>query len=246
MAVLPKDINPLFMARRHGLKTYHVSESWLARPEQSPQEKEIAKLKRQVTEYAKAEPVFDIQLEVPPQPIEVYQVNKLSDEDASALVDEILLANPKPVQRRDPMGLAHAFGGHDSSLDNRFADYARAVVPNFTKKCHKKLEIRFGQIPFNLILENIGNVRADHLCIDVQIVGGWFNSKPIFSGTYPSAPQVKDRQFPMNIMPFRKPHFAVGRHEVEIDETDKSRAVFCPVCRFSPRPKVGVHWSNVA
>lgn len=212
--VVGQDINPLFMAQRHGLKTHHVSDSWLPRPEPSPQEKEIAKLKRQIVEYAKAEPHFDVKLETQSGPVEIHQVQELTEQEVSSLVNYIIATNPKPVQNKTSL----AFLLHDSSLDKRYSKYAGKDVPNFARDYHKKLELIFGQIPFTLSVENTGKVRADHASINVQIVGGWFNTKPIIAGIYPSAPRGKS---PFEHSPLYLPTLsqrAVGRHEVEVDE----------------------------
>lgn len=216
--VVSQDINPLFMAQRHGLKTHHVSDNWLPRPEPSPQEKEIAKLKGQVREYAKTEPQFDIKFEMQPGAVEVHQVHKLTESEVSMMVRDIIAANPKQEQKQDLL----SYMQYDSSLNDRYAKYEHKTVPDFVRGYHKKLELMFGQIPFTLVVENIGKVRADHANIDVQIVGGWFNTKPIHAGLRPSAPKAKN---PLSHTPLFRPtptQRAVGRHEIEINEPRRS------------------------
>lgn len=217
--VVGQDINPLFMAQRHGLRTHHASDSWLPRPEPSPQEREIAKLKQQIGEYAKAEPQFDVKLERQSGPVEIHQVQELTEQEMSSLVDYIIAANPKPEQKQDL--LSHM--QYDSSLDARYSKYERKTVPNFVSDYHKKLELLFGQIPFTLSVENTGKVRADHINIDVQIVGGWFNTKPIVAGLYPSAPRIKNPLLLRSPLHFPTPtRRAIGRHEIEVDEPRRS------------------------
>jgi hypothetical protein len=219
--VVSQDINPLFMAKRHDLRTHHVSESWLNQPEQSPQEKEIAKLKRQVAEYAKSEPVFDIELHQPPDILEIFQVNPLPAEEVEKLIKKILKVNPKPVQTTHPFGMSHVLGGFDSTLDDRYEEYESVVVPKFAANIHKKLELQHGQFPLEITLKNTGNVRADHLCIEFKVIGGWFNSKPIVSRIPPLAPRIKDRLASIaNIPPlFRK--IQIGRHEIDINKPER-------------------------
>lgn len=83
--VVSQDINPLFMAQRHGLKTHHVSDNWLPQPEPSPQEKEITKLKVKLKEYEKTEPQFDIKFTMQPVSVEVHHVQKLTEIEMSTL-----------------------------------------------------------------------------------------------------------------------------------------------------------------
>jgi hypothetical protein len=206
------------MARRHGLKTHHVSDNWLPRPEPSPQEKEIAKLKGQVREYAKTEPQFHIKFEMQSGTVEVHQVQKLTEGEMSILARDIIAANPKQEQKQDLLNYMQ----YDSSLNDRYAKYELKTVPDFVRNYHKKLELLFGQIPFTLVVENIGKVRADHTNIDVQIVGGWFNTKPILAGLRPSAPKAKN---PLSHSPLFRPtptQRTVGRHEIEINEPRRS------------------------
>lgn len=218
--VVSQDINPLIMAQRHGLKAHHISESWLPQPEPSPQEKENAKLKAKLKEYEKAEPQFSIKLEMQSGPVEVYQVQKLTESEMSTLVKNIVAANPKPEQGQ---GLL-SYMQNDSSLNDRYAKYERKTVPDFVRNYHKKLELLFGQIPFTLSVENTGKVRADHTNIDVQIVGGWFNTKPILAGLRPSAPKVRNPLSSLSPLPrpipIRQP---VGRHEIEVNEPCRSK-----------------------
>jgi|CXWL01.1.fsa_nt_gi hypothetical protein len=216
--VVSQDINPLFMAQRHGLKTHHASDNWLPRPEPSPQEKEIAKLKGQVREYAKTEPQFDIKFTMQPVLVEVHHVQKLTEGEVSMMVRDIIATNPKPEQKQGLLSQMQ----YDSSLDDRYAKYERKTIPGFVRDYHKKLELLFGQIPFTLSVENTGKVRADHTNIDVQIVGGWFNTKPILAGLRPVAPKVRNpllfSHFPHPI-PIRR---VVGRHEIEVNEPRRS------------------------
>lgn len=216
--VVSQDINPLFMAKRHDLKTHHVSDNWLPRPEPSPQEKEIAKLKGHLREFTKTKPQFDIKLEMQPMPVEVHQVQKLTEGEMSILVRDIIAANQKPEQKQDLL----SYMQHDSSLDDRYAKYERKTVPDFVRCYHEKLELLFGQIPFILSVENTGKVRADHTNIDVQIVGGWFNTKPILAGLRPSAPTIRNPSSLSHLIRPPSPHRVVGRHEIEVNAPRRS------------------------
>jgi len=216
--VVSQDINPLFMAQRHGLKTHHVSDNWLPRPAPSPQEKEIEKLKGQVREYAKTEPQFDIKFEMQSGTVEVHQVQKLTEGEMSTLAKDIIAANPKQEQKQDLL----SYMQYDNSLNDRYVKYERKTVPDFVRGYHKELELLFGQIPFTLSVENTGKVRADHTNIDVQIVGGWFNTKPILAGLRPSAPKVKNPLSHSSLFRPTPTQRAVGRHEIEINEPRRS------------------------
>lgn len=236
--VVSQDINPLFMAKRHGLKTFHIPETWLAKAEQGPLEKELAKFKLQVADYAKREPVFEASLDTLAQPVLIYKVNKLSCEDANVLASEIILKNPQVEQSRETYGIS-SLAGFDCEYDEKYEYYVNKIVPRFVEDLHSKLEVRFGQIPFKLTLANVGKVCAEKLCANIKIVGGWFNAKPIFSGTYPSAPKPKDKfALPGYMFRHPKPSVVVGRHEIEVDEIKRSGQFFVQCENF----RQGQNW----
>lgn len=241
--LISQDNYPLFMAQSHGIITHHVSDNWLPQPEQSPQEKEIAKLKRQLKEFEKTEPQLEIKLDMQSMPVEVLQVQKLTENEMSLMVRDILAATPKPEQKQDLLNLMQ----HDSSLDDRYKKYELKTIPDFVSNYHKKLELLFCQIPFTLSVENMGNVRADHANIDIQIVGGWFNTRPIFAGIRPSAPKPKN---PLSIPHLYRPtptRPVAGRHEIEINEPHRSERFSAQCENFRQGQKweySGVIWLN--
>lgn len=211
--VVSKDSYPLILAQRHGLKTHRVPDAWLPPLGLSPQENEIAKLKKQIKVYEKTEPEFKIKHEVQAAPVEVHQVQELTEVEISQLTREIITSNPKPEQKQDLL----SFMQHDSSLDERYEKYARQTVPVFVRDYHKKLELLFDQIPFTLFVENTGKVRAEHANIDIHIVGGWFNQKPILAGLRPSSPKIKNPLHRPIILPHIPTKRVAGRHEIEVN-----------------------------
>lgn len=212
------DIYPLNVAQRHGLKTHRVSDSWLPQLGPNLQEKEIENLKKQLKEFEKTEPQFEIKLEMQTMPVEVLQIQELTEGEISMLIREIVAANPKSEQKQD---LPH-YLQHDSNLNNRYAKYEHKTVPSFVRDYHKRLELLFGQIPFSLTVKNTGKVRADHANIDIRIVGGWFNAKPIFSGLRPSAPKARSPLFHPSLSHPVTSQRVVGRHEIEINKPCRS------------------------
>jgi hypothetical protein len=92
------------------------------------------------------------------------------------------------------------------------------VLPRFAKEFHRYLEVFYGQVPFSLIVDNVGDIRADNLIIDVNVVGGWINAKPIVVPRRgPTPPRIEGWDPMRNVRfdQFVKP--AVGRHEFTDD-----------------------------
>lgn len=221
--VVSQDINPLFMAKRHGLSGIHVSDEWLQQPEPSPSQKEISKLKLQVADYAKTEPEFQIKFSVLHDVIEMHKVEDLSPEEQKALTISIIEANPKPIQEYNLMNIVDQ---RDPSLDSRYAKYESKIVPSFVKAYSKKLETLFGQIAFEFTIENVGKVRADHANFEVRMIGGWINDKPFITGTFPVGPKARNNMLYREAINFPNLNVkrTVGRHEVDFEPPKRAQS----------------------
>ncbi len=222
LVLLSQDINPLILSRRQGLATLHLSESWLAKMEQSPQEKELSKLKRQVADYAKTEPEFEVKASLPHNPPVIYTVEHLEKSEADALQEKILQDNPRPTQVLDQFNHVGLGRNYDYSLNERYDKYREKTVPAFINQLPRQLELVYGQVPFRFSLINVGKVRAENLHVEVRCTNGWLNEKVIMSAVYPKAPKAKN---PL-VAPVFANHFhqnpPVGRHEVEVDEVKRT------------------------
>lgn len=225
------DIAPLFMAQRHKIRTLHVSDAWLPKPEPSPHEKEIAKLKRQIADYGKTEPEISVKISIPDQPIEIYRVDAFSDDEIKTYIQQIISANPKPEQ--DRYVLLSSLEQRDYTIDSRYEEYIKKTIPNFLKKCHVNTEQLYGQVPISFSIKNSGKIAAEHLYINVQILGGWFNRKPIDTLVYPMRPRIKSRLDSLNISTLAsyipKAYKSIGRHDVDV-RTPRKDAEFTAEC----------------
>lgn len=222
LVLLSQDINPLILSRRQGLATLHISESWLAKMEQSPHEKELAKLKRQVADYARTEPEFEIKASLPNDPPVIYSVENLDRSETDALQEKILKDNPRPTQALDQLNHFGLSNSYDHSLNDRYDKYRDKTVPAFINQLPRQLELTYGQIPFCFSLRNVGKVRAENMHVEVRCTNGWLNSKIIAGPFYPKAPKAKNPLFVPNLHRHSHQDPPVGRHEVEVDEVKKS------------------------
>ena len=127
------------------------------------------------------------------------------------MIDGILRDHPKPKQaERNPLDVLQ----HDSGFDERYLNYEDKVLPRFAREFHRYLEVFYGQVPFSLIVENVSDIRADNLIIDVNVAGGWINAKPVvLPRRGPPPPRIEgwDPMRNMRFDQFAKPD--VGRHE---------------------------------
>jgi hypothetical protein len=224
---ISQDIRALALAKQYGITTKHVSETWLRQPEPSPQDKEIAKLKNRVAELSQGEPKFEIAFVLPNEPITTYQIEPLTEAQATQMREAIIERNPAKQQSRD----SALFGQHDYGYDKRYEKYVDKTVPRFVAEFCSLMEVLYGQVPISITVTNCGNIRADRVVIDLLAIGGWFNSKLIampIGG--PHAPLPKD---PLELMSYQHnfPRTAreVGPHEFVVDRP-RRRKEFSVVC----------------
>lgn len=226
LVLLSQDINPLILSRRQGIATLHLAESWLAKMEPSPHEKELAKLKRQVADYARTEPQFEVKASLPNTPPVIYIIASLDKSEADALQEKILKNNPRPIQALDQINRLGLGNRYDHTLDDRYDKYRDKIVPAFINQLPRQLELTYGQIPFSFSLRNVGKVRAENMHVEIRCTNGWINSKIIAIPFYPKAPKGKDPYSVPNLhrYPHQYPHQypPIDRHEVEVGEVIKS------------------------
>ncbi|MGJ8685738.1 MAG: PIN domain-containing protein, partial [Nonlabens sp.] len=218
--VVSQDINPILIAKRNNIKTKHVPDSWLPATDNSPNQRENERLKREIADFKKTEPEFEIIIQTKHENTELYKVKKLSEEEKEELINSILISNPKPTQQKN----VYFQMLYDSTLDDRYLKYKNKTLPDYIKNYHSKIEQHFNQIPFSISIKNLGKIRAEHAKVEVDIVGGKFNRKPIFSAFYPSAPVVE------NPLLYEPPIFnhrferdeKINRHEFKVEDSDIS------------------------
>jgi hypothetical protein len=216
--MVSNDIRPLDLARRHGLRPFHVDERWLRPKEISEAERKAATLQRQLDAIRSREPELLINFQVPPLPISTFCVATMNQEERDELRDSVLRHNPMPRQTRDGLYAE----GHDRSIEERYETYEKKIVPAFVDQYERKLELNFGQFEIIFGIENTGNVPAESLSIRLSISGGFVNDRYILAS--PSGPrpprlrsymdQLQRTIFSDEMRPLHQP----GRHEFVVEE----------------------------
>lgn len=222
--LISHDIKPLAYAQGRGLPVHLASDAWLRPIEPSPKDKEIQRLKGQIAEFRKDEPTFAISIELSDfDPPTIYQVAPLDTEQAEALtrVIKAQTGRKKPNGDDEDYGIG-GYGGlntRDSSYDRKYRTHINKTIPEFVAAYSQKLELIFNQRLLKIRVLNIGQIRADHLVVSVNIGGGWINDKLVVASTAGPAAPVPEPDYLRSInmhgglrdlMPRR-----VGRHEFE-------------------------------
>lgn len=209
------DINPINMAARHGLRTFHVGDTWLRPAEPGPVDRENQRLKQRLAAFEANEPAFKIEFaEVPQSPARVFKVAPLDKGDVAHVVDLFLVGHPPKDQDygygilRNPL--------RDSTYEDRYSKYRQEAVPRFAEVYHEKLELLYGQFPFTVRISNTGTVQAENVLVEITSSEGWLHDKYVFvSPSGPKAPKLRDVLNPLS--GYRLPHIPgavpTDRHE---------------------------------
>lgn len=220
--VVSQDIRPLLLAQRFGLRTIHVSDDWLLRPDTSEAEKEIARLKKQVIMFQKAEPDFEMNFKVDVDPLQAFDIKPLEEPELRRFIQKILVKNPRK-SRDDEDILAHHFN-FDYSYDSNYEKYSTKTIPKYMASFHERLSMYFGQSRFIFSISNIAEVTASNLIVEVQVIGGRINEKPIVVRPYGPSPPLPRPGYTMPDIPSFAERFPrqPERHEVVVKGLDRS------------------------
>jgi hypothetical protein len=77
------------------------------------------------------------------------------------------LTRTNSISARAPDVLRETDAGIEDGIGRR-GEYENEMLPLFVREMHKRLEKFYGQLPFTLLVKNIGEVRADNVIIDVN------------------------------------------------------------------------------
>lgn len=219
IVVVSQDIRPLDIAKKHGLRTYHIGENWLRPKEISESEKKAASLKRELDAMKNREPNLSLSFKNDTDSVVTHRIRNLSDTERQEFQNTIFLLNPMPEQSRDPLGLGGTlFNGFDHTLFDRHQRWQEKVIPEFTRNFERKMELNFGQIEITFRIENIGQVPAESLLIRLVASGGWINERYVLASPCgPHAPRIRQRSLLPNFQnQFIRPTSLVGKHEFTV------------------------------
>lgn len=192
--LISHDIQPLLAATGAGLKAYRISDEWLRPIEPSPKDKQIQRLKNEVSIYKKTEPAFDIKIDLNESfaPKLVKMVG-LSDFERDDLKRQIIRTNPKKSQERQSRYFI-GLDDYDSSYSDRYEEWQNKRLPAFMEVYERQVAIAQNQVWFSIEVENIGEVQADSIKVDISVNHGWMNRKPVWiSPQGPPPPSPRSR-----------------------------------------------------
>lgn len=220
IVLVSHDIRPLGLARRHGIRVFHASDTWLRPKEMSPAEEEVVRLTKRIAELENNEPRIELSIECEAaQPVEVYWIDELDDSERRGIEGKIL--DMHPMKEVDPSSTSLSSGATDA-YTQQFERYQRETVPGFVARYERKMELSFGQVPVTIRFANTGQVRADAFVLTITVEGGWINDKFVLTSPRgPSPPYPQNSTPPPVALVQPRPAPPVDRYQMERVEPPK-------------------------
>lgn len=227
--VVSQDIRPLHLARRHGLRTHHIGDNWLRPKEKSESEKRVDSLNREIDAIKSRQPKLTLSFSANKGSVSVHKIRDLSTQERKDIADTIIRLHPMPEQKRDSSGFYNPLNDHDHTLSERYKRWEAEVIPQFVLEYERKLELNFGQIEIIFRVENVGQVPAESLLIQLAAKGGWLNDRyVVVSPVGPRSPKVRLNSLfiPRNFKDHNFRSIAQpGKHEfVVLDTPNRSKS----------------------
>lgn len=218
VALLSADINPLNLARRHGIRPVPIPENWLLDAEPNVHEKEVLTLRSRLNLLEKSLPKVRAEVELHHElPLKAYRVQPLGASDRSRL-RVALLSRAQPSERTNALEVINPFhSGYVSALER----YRKTKVPQFVDNLHSELERLYSQFKISISVRNEGNVQAERLAIRIRPIGATLHEKFRLCSTHPPTPP---KQTDVDPRLLRTPNVFVparpGPHDFTIDSSN--------------------------
>ena len=195
-AFLTNDTNPILTARLNDLPVIQIPDTWILEPENDERDKEIFKLKQQVSEYQKKEPVIEIEFdankyitatEFPNEfNVQIKSYNQINQADIEKLIDLLIKKYPKQTDfditenglNKGIYKIIYPMHSYYPPNDDEINSYNTAyhkwekdiyrLFFNYADKQNEYAKI----FPFCITLKNDGNISAEDLLLEFKILTG--------------------------------------------------------------------------
>jgi hypothetical protein len=220
-AFLSNDTNPLLTAKLNNLPVKQIPDTWLLGPENNEKDKEILKLKQQLFEYQKKEPIIKVEFKTNNYISSTESFNKFDvkiqifkqidqSDDIEKFVDSFVKKHPKQTDfsvyenglTNSLSRITHSMQTYYPPSDNKINEYNKkyqiwkeALYELISGYADKKNKFAY-MFPFHITLKNNGNVPAEDLLLDFDVLSGGKLIPPDFNDevfikrwSYPAPPK---------------------------------------------------------
>ncbi len=178
LELLSHDMRPRDAAITHGVGAIKLPEHWLRAPEPSPDERERARLERELRVLKTEQPVIEVRVEaITPLPWRKLVVEPASDEQTEAIQSAILRAAPRQ-EREDRLGFASI--NRDYSFDDRKRKWRERLVAKDLPVMHLGLQRLHAQHRVRITIKNVGPITAEGLSLEIRSGNTELHSQPYY------------------------------------------------------------------
>jgi hypothetical protein len=211
LELLSHDMRPRDGAITHGLRAIKLPEHWLREPDPSPNERERARLERELRVLKAEQPMIEVRVEpITPLPWRKLAVDPASAKQTEAIQNAILWAAPRQ-DREDAFGLLSM--NRDYSFDDRKRKWRERLLAKDLPTMHLGLQRLHAQHRVKITIENVGSITAEGLSLEVRSGNTKLHSQPYYVLVFGKhAPYPRPFQDPLRHMDFGRLGPA-SRHE---------------------------------
>lgn len=178
LELLSHDMRPRDGAITHGLGAIKLPEHWLRAPEPSPDERERARLERELRVLRTEQPMIEVRVEATtPLPWRKLVMEPASNEQTEAIQSAILRAAPRQ-DREDALGFSSM--NRDYSFDDRKRKWRERLVAKDLPAMHLGLQRLHAQHRVRITIENVGPITAEGLSLEVRSGNTQLHSRPYY------------------------------------------------------------------
>lgn len=211
------DSRPRAAAQRHGMKAIKPEESWLLDPESSPTDRRVAELEQRVRLLQASEPQLRVAIRTLNNPPLVrFCVPPLPAETVDSVTRMILAKNP----RRRTVGFMvhglHTNSHYDEEYDEYVGGLSAIDVPNI----HLGVARQFSQYGFEVTVENIGVMVAEHVTVELRSGNAVLHDMPYVVDVFGPPPPSTQRDLLASIPHLSQQLGRTDRASFDITESE--------------------------
>jgi hypothetical protein len=177
--LLSHDMRPRDAAITNGLHAIKLPEHWLRQPEPSPDERERARLERELRVLRAEQPTIEITVEsVMALPWRRVSIGQASVQQTETICTAILVAAPRQG-KEDALGLGLI--NRDYSFEDRHKKWRERLLTKDLPIMHLGLQRLHAQYRIMVTVKNVGPITAEGLSLEVRSGNAVLHSIPYYA-----------------------------------------------------------------
>ncbi len=165
MEVLSHDMRPRDAARSHGIAAIKLPEHWLRPPAQTPEQREVARLRQQLSIATADQPRLEVELAaVGETPWTRWTIDAPTEAEAATVYSALRRKHPRPHEG----GWQFTHVDYDPDLANRHDRWSRRIQTKDLPIMHLGLSRLLSQRRMRIVVRNVGPIPAEGLAVELR------------------------------------------------------------------------------